>query len=113
MVRATHCCGIAELTRVGPLSQEEIQKQLKLAKAYRYGLVMATTANYQGKAVETKLKKLGFRCIKRFRNPNSANYVKMWIKSTENVPGKPNPRLNRPYPMPEDRAYLPEPVAGA
>lgn len=60
------------------------------AKRAHYGILTATTTEYQGKA-NTALADSGFTTSGRFRNPNSGNYIQVWYKGLTGV-RKPRPR---------------------
>jgi len=75
---------MGEMHGVGNATPAQIMAAMSMAKKFRMGLVMATTADYQ-EPTETKLKQLGFKCFKKFLNPNSNRTVKVWFKSTKDA----------------------------
>lgn len=69
------CCGITLLT--GLITTNERSHP---ANWYLHGrsAAVATTAHYQ-KDAEKELRRLGFKAIRKFRNENSGNIVRVWM----------------------------------
>ena len=90
-----NCCGISvitDLNSVGnqaeptydgngePVEPTILQELRASISAVGRVLKLATTNSDQRDAIKA-LKKTGFKKLKRFRNPNSGNFVTIWSKA--------------------------------
>lgn len=84
-IRNFNCCGLGEVVVGGAYTKKELDYQIKISTSGAYGekgayfaTTIARNAGYR--VVERLLKKHGWRYITRFKNPNSGNFLKFWLK---------------------------------
>jgi len=70
------CCGLVELSGVQDSSIEVLRRNLRAAKEDYKGMVIATTTRPNGVKM---VKRLGFKRITCFTNPNTGNKVTVWL----------------------------------
>lgn len=85
MVEKMACCGLGELNGVGVNSLEGLKQALSRARGNRMGFVLATTTQTQKGGVN-RLKKLKFKEIHTFKNPNTGSTVTVWGKDITDWP---------------------------
>jgi len=80
------CCGVAEFAELCGTSESDLETQTKNAAPF-YGCIFGTTILYDrdggsgGYArIDTMLEKQGWKAVATFRNPNTDNILRMWVK---------------------------------
>ena len=81
------CCGIACIYGMGheDLTAARLNETENNAMRERKGYALCTVAEIQEPHAFPILQKAGYSIITRFINPNTQNYVSLWMKELPNV----------------------------